>query len=167
MEKSLYNEEAIKKLQKLSEEVNICMFLTKADNREEGCRPMATMKVDDDATIWFFTNDKSSKVDELMKDDEVHLVYSHPGKDSYINLWGTGEVLYDREKIKELWNPMLKAWFPDGIDDPNLCIIKVTPTEAYYWSSDGNKMIEFFKMAASIVTGKRLLDADEGKLSLN
>jgi general stress protein 26 len=45
-------------------------------------------------------------------DQEIHLVYAHPGKDSYLDLWGSGSVVNDREKIKALWNPIVKAWFP-------------------------------------------------------
>ena len=99
-------------------------------------------------------------------DQEIHLVYAHPGKDSYLDLWGSGTVVNDREKIKALWNPIVKAWFPGGVDDPDLCLLKVQPETAYYWDSETAKMVEFIKIIASAVTGKRLAEGAEGNLNL-
>ena len=96
----------------------------------------------------------------------VHLIYSHPGKDSYLDVWGNAEVIDDRKKIKDLWNPIIKAWFPEGSDDPNLCLLKVAPVKAFYWDSTNSKMIEGLKILASIVTGKRLAEGQEGTLEL-
>ena len=70
----------------------------------------------------------------------------------------------DKEKIEELWSPFLKTWFQDGKDDTNLSLIKVTPDNGYYWDTKGNRIINLFKMAASVVTGKDLVDGEEGNL---
>jgi acetylornithine/succinyldiaminopimelate/putrescine aminotransferase len=42
----------------------------------------------------------------------------------------------------------------------------VKPSSAYYWDTEGNKMINFFKMIASAATGKDLIDGKEGNLSV-
>lgn len=166
MEKNLAREEAIKKFKKLVEDINICMFITKP-NSQESSRPMATMKVENDGTLWFFTNRSSGKTGELDFDDNVHLVYAHPGKDSYIDVWGVGEVVYDETKIRELYSPIIKAWFPGGVDDPEICLLSVRPQSVYYWDSGSGKMVEFFKMVASAVTGKRFAEGEEGTLRIN
>ena len=165
MEKNLQDEQATKKLQKLVDEVNVCMFITRPEDQQSS-RPMATIKAEDNGTLWFFTHRSSGKTSEIEIDQDVHLVYSHPGKDSYLDLWGRSSVVTDRAKIKELWNPVVKAWFPNGVDDPDLCLLKVTPETAYYWDSETGKMIEFFKILTSAVTGKRLADGAEGNLDL-
>jgi len=165
MEKNLQDKQAIQKLQKLVNEINICMFITRPED-EQSSRPMATIKADDDGTLWFFTHKSSGKTSEINMDQEIHLVYAHPGKDSYLDLWGSGTVVNDREKIKALWNPIVKAWFPGGVDDPDLCLLKVRPETAYYWDSETAKMVEFFKVIASAVTGKRLAEGAEGNLNL-
>ena len=61
---------------------------------------------------------------------------------------------------------MVKTWFPEGKDDPNLSLIKVSTKSAYYWDTDGNRMINFLKMAASVVTGTNLVSGEEGELKL-
>lgn len=165
MEKNLQDEQALKKLQKLVNEVNICIFITSPEDQQSS-RPMATIKAEDDGTLWFFTHRSSGKTSEIENDKEVHLVYSHPGKDSYLDLWGKGSVINDRQKIKDLWNPIVKAWFPGGVDDPDLCLLKVRPETAYYWDSENAKMVEFLKIVTSAVTGKRLAEGAEGNLNL-
>jgi general stress protein 26 len=165
MEKNLQNEEALKKFKKLVEGINICMFIT--DNKDENhTRPMATIDVEDNGTLWFFTDIRSIKVEEVATTKQVHLAYAHPGKDSYLDVMGTGSVVTDRGIIKSKWKPIVKAWFPNGPEDPNLALLKITPTRMYYWDAETGKMVEFLKMAASIVTGKKLAEGAEGKLSI-
>jgi general stress protein 26 len=167
MEKNLQNEQALDKLRKLVKDIDICMFITNTrPDAETHTRPMATVDVEADGTLWFYTDIRSIKVDEVATDHDVHLVYSHPGKDSYLDIWGTASVVTDREKIKEKWTPMVKAYFSDGADDPKIALLKVLPQDCYYWDNETGKMVYFLKAAASVVTGKRLAEGAEGKLEL-
>lgn len=153
MEKNLQNEEALKKFKKLAEEVNICMFITHSHDDHDHTRPMATVQVDDNGTLWFFTDIRSIKVEEVTQDKEVHLIYSHPGKESYMDVWGRSSIITDRQQVKDKWSPVVKAYFPEGADDPNLALMKVQPTDVYYWEAKTGKMVQFFKMAVAAVTG--------------
>lgn len=166
MEKNLQSEEALRKFKKLVEEINVCMFITNNKSEREHTRPMATIEVDDKGTLWFFTDIRSIKVEEVVTDRSVHLTYAHPGKESYMDVCGRAEVITDRALIKEKWSPIVKAWFPNGSDDPNVALLKVTPTDAYYWEAESGKMVQFLKMAASIVAERPLADGAEGKLRL-
>ncbi|MDQ3846403.1 MAG: pyridoxamine 5'-phosphate oxidase family protein, partial [Bacteroidota bacterium] len=129
-------------------------------------RPMATIEIEDDGTLWFYTDIRSIKVEEVTMDKRVHLVYAHPGKDSYLDVCGTSSIITDSQLIKSKWKPIVKAYFPQGADDPNLALMKVTPYSVYYWESETGKMVQVLKMAASVVTGKRLAEGAEGKLNL-
>lgn len=80
-------------------------------------------------------------------------------------LIGEARIGTNPEKIKELWNPMLKIWF-DGPEDPNVTLIRVTPTDGFYWDTKSGKMIQMVKMLAGMVTGKKLDDSIEGKLGV-
>jgi general stress protein 26 len=167
MEKNLQNEEAVKKFKKLVEEINICMFITNNTDQGEHTRPMATIEVEENGTLWFFTDIRSIKVEEVTMDKQVHLTYAHPGKDSYIDVWGTSSIVTDRQTIKDKWKPVVKAYFPEGAEDPNLALMKIQPTSVYYWESETGKMVQFFKMAAAAVTGKpSIAQSAEGKLAL-
>ena len=167
MEKNLQHEQALEKFTKLVKDVNICMFITNnRSDAETHTRPMATVDVEKDGTLWFYTDIRSIKVDEVTTDHDVHLVYAHPGKDSYLDVWGTATVITDREKIKEKWTPMVKVYFSNGAEDPNLALLQVRPHDCYYWDNETGKMVYFLKAAASVVTGKRLAEGAEGGLEL-
>ena len=74
--------------------------------------------------------------------------------------------MYDKEKIKELWEPIVKTWFQEGTDDPHISVIKVTPKEGYYWDTKHGKLVALAKMVASMVSGKTMDDGIEGKIKL-
>lgn len=165
MEKDLQNEEAVKKFKKLVTDINVCMFIT--NNRDNNhTRPMATIEVEDNGTLWFYTDIRSIKVEEVTTQNKVHLVYAHPGIESYLDVCGTASVITDKQTIKDKWKPIIKAWFPNGVDDPNLALLKVTPTDVYYWDAEMGKMVAFLKIATSAVTGKHLSEGVEGKLNV-
>ncbi|HEY0039061.1 MAG TPA: pyridoxamine 5'-phosphate oxidase family protein [Flavisolibacter sp.] len=168
MEKNLQSTEALEKFKKLVNEINICMFITNNNGDDQShTRPMATIEVEDNGTLWFYTDIRSIKVDEVQNEQEVHLTYAHPGKESYLDVWGSASLVTDRNQIKEKWSPVVKAYFPNGDEDPNLALLKITPSNCYYWESESGKMVQFFKMAVAAATGKpEVAQGATGKLSL-
>ena len=166
MQENLQNKEAVEKFKKLVEDIRVCMFIT-ATNSDEHTRPMSAVNVEDDGTLWFFTDVRSIKVDEVSQERDVHLTFAHPGKESYVDVWGTASVTTDKGLIKEKWTPVVKAWFPKGQEDPNVALLKVKPADVYYWDAESGKMVEFFKMAVAAVTGNpSVADGKEGKLEM-
>ena len=163
---NLNQKEAIDKLKSLVDDIMVCLFCTnlKTDDGST-CRPMTALKVCDQGNIWFFSDKSSDKNKAIAADKDVQLFFSHPGKSSYLVVNGEAEIILDKTKIEELWSPMAKIWFKEGKDDPNISIIKVTPTTAYYWDTEGNSMINFLKMAASVVTGTNLVNGKEGTIT--
>jgi len=164
---NLNNKEAIDKLKTLVDDIIICLFCTdlKTDDGST-CRPMSAIEVCDQGNIWFFSEKDSDKNKAIASDKNVQLFFSHPGKGSYLVVNGEAQIILDKTKVEELWTPVAKIWFKEGKDDPNISIIKVTPTTAYYWDTDGNRMINFIKMVASVVTGKNFVDGEEGSITL-
>ena len=165
--KDLNNKEAIDKLKSLVEDIMICLFCTdlKTDDGSTS-RPMSAIKVCDQGNIWFFSEKDSDKNKAIANDKNVQLFFSHPAKGSYLVVNGEAEIILDKTKIEELWTPVAKIWFKEGKEDPNISIIKVTPTTAYYWDTNGNRMINFIKMVASVVTGTNLLNGEEGTITV-
>lgn len=166
MEKNLSNEEALNKFVTLVKDIETCMFITNTSEEHDHTRPMATVDVDEDGTLYFFTDIRSIKVEEVSMHKRVHLVYAHPGKESYLDVWGKAQVLTDRGLIAEKWSPIVRAYFPQGKDDPNIALLKVRPHDVYYWSAEAGKMVSFLKMAVSAITGKRPDQAASGDLNL-
>lgn len=162
----LQDQEAIEKFRELVKDVNICMFTTLDQNNDLSSRPMFTSSVDEEGNVWFFTNEFSEKINEVSKDNLVHLIYSHPAKNIYVDVEGTCSLIIDRKKMEELWNSELKNWFPQGLEDPKICLIKVATQQAHFWNHSASKMGLLFQMIRSIAKGDQYKETEKGKLDL-
>ena len=166
MEKNLTNTEAIEKFLHLVNEIRICMFIT--DTKEnDHTRPMATVSTDQDGTLWFFTDIRSIKVEEIDQENSVHLVYADPGKSKFLDVWGNARIITDNTTVTDKWSPIMKAWFPQGPADPNIALLKVSPTDVYYWDSESARMVSFLKIAMKAFVDKDINEGVEGNLKLH
>lgn len=164
--KNLSDTEAIEKIQDIARDADICLFATNLTRLPISARPMSTQKVDDDGNLWFLSSKSSEHNKDIAMDNRVQLFYSHKGSSEYLSVYGEATILVDREIAKELWNPIVKAWFPEGVDDPELTIIKVVPSDAYYWDTKNNKTVSLLKIIAGAITGKTMDDGVKGKISV-
>ena len=164
--KNLVDTNAIEKIRDLATDANICHFVTKLSSIPLSSRPMATQKVDDEGNIWFLSDKESDKNHDILEDERVQLFYSANSNYEYLSVYGTAEIIFDKEKIHEMWTSMAKAWFPGGEDDPAISLIKVMPEYGYYWDTKNNKIVSLFKIAKSMVTGETDDDGIEGTLKV-
>ena len=147
------NSDQIEKLGELIGDIKMAMLTTIDEDGSLRSRPMATSKAEFDGDLWFFTRATSTKVNEIDKHVEVNLSYADPGKNSYVSVSGKGETLRDKAKAKELWNPILKAWFPDGLEDPELALLRVKVEKAEYWDSPSSKVVQLIGFVKAVTTG--------------
>jgi general stress protein 26 len=164
--KNLSNEEAIKKIKDLVDDIKTCMFCTNVENIPFNTRPMATLQVDDEGNLWFFSETASGKNDEIKNDDTVQLLYAKSSDSKFLTITGKATLTKDKGKIEELWTPMAKEWFPEGKDDPNISVIKITPGDAYYWDTINGKMITLLKIAKGAITGNPSNVGVEGEINV-
>lgn len=68
--------------------------------------------------------------------------------------------------MKELWKPFLKAWFPKGLDDPDLALLKVTVTEAEYWDTSSSPVVHAVGLAKALVKGETYQPGEHEKIDL-
>lgn len=165
MEKDLRDTEAIKKLKSLGEDIRFCMYTTFGNGRIDS-RPMTTLDIDESGNVWFFTSRNTDIGKETNWGENVTLIYADPKNNSYLSVAGQASIVKDEQKKEELWNPMTKAWFPGGKEDPDLVLLKVTTDEAAYWDSNSSRMVVFFSMLKAAVTGTTPDGGDHGKLDL-
>lgn len=166
MEKNLQANEALKKLQHMVNDIRTCMMITSGKTGARASRPMAAVDTDHMGNIWFFTSQHSNKVKDIELDHFVQLVFAHPGKDSYLDVRGRANIITDTVSVKEKWTPMVKAWFPGGIDDPDICLLQIKTDEVHYWDTENSKMVQVLKAALSIVAGKPLVEGVHGELNV-
>ena len=162
----LHNKEAVAKIKELVKSANTCFFCTHLKKDEPfTTRPMSVQEVDDDGNLWFLSSTDSNKNEELKNNDSVQLLFQGDPHTDFMSLFGTATISKEKQKIDELWNPLAKTWFTEGKDDPRISVIKVKPTDGYYWDTKHGKIIAFAKIAAGAVLGKTLDDSIEGKIT--
>ena len=162
---NLYEKEAIEKLKELADRIDFCLFCT-GEKLPVACRPMSTLKVDDDGFLYFFSSARSAKNKAVEDKDTVQLLYTNPQKFEFMDVYGSATVTRDMTLIDELWEDIHTAWFPEGKDDPTLTVIIVKPEMGYYWDTKAGVMVSFLKIITAAATGKTMDGGIEGELSL-
>ncbi|HRN98121.1 MAG TPA: pyridoxamine 5'-phosphate oxidase family protein [Flavobacterium sp.] len=148
MEIDNFKTESVKKLKEMALNIDICMFCTQLDHQPIAARPMSCNDVDDHGNLWFLSDARSQKNLDIKQDDAVQLFFSKIPDSQYLSVYGRASVYTDRQTVSEHWEPIAKAWW-DNADDPNITVIKVTPTDAYYWDTKDGKAVAFIKWAAN------------------
>lgn len=143
----------LEKVAELVEEIKFAMLTTLEEDGSLHSRPMSTVQMDADGNLWFFTSVTSPKVEDAENHRQVNLSYARIDKQDYLSICGTSRIVRDREKMKELWTPWVKAWFPDGVEDPNLALLRITIRDAQYWDAPGNVVKRMYGLAKAIATG--------------
>ena len=130
------NEESIRRLGELLEDFDTAM-LTTLQSRDGSLhsRPMMAQKAPFDGVLWFFSKFSSAKVDEIRGGSQVNLAYSAPSEGRYLSVSGAAYVIRDRMRMESLWSEMYRAWFPRGLDDPDLVLLRVDVNEADVWDA--------------------------------
>ena len=147
-------------------DIRIAMMTTRDDTGHLRSRPMATHDIDVDGTLWFFTKEHSPKVDEIESiENDINLSYMSTNQNLFVSVSGKAVLVKDKAKINELWNPLLKAWFPQGLDDPELALLKVTIDQAEYWDAPSNRMIQVIGVIKAAITGKEYKPGEHGKMN--
>lgn len=163
----LQGQDAVKRIQDMVKQVQTCFFCSAVSTGESsGARPMTVQKVDDEGNLWFLSANDSHKDREIASDPAVALYFQASEHSGFLHLKGHATIATDRAKIKELWEPIMKTWFTEGEDDPRISVIKVAPTEGYYWDNKHGNFVAGIKMLIGAAIGKTLDDSIEGELDV-
>lgn len=163
-DKNLYHEEAVKKMKMLVDHNSLCMFTTMLEQQPLTSRPMSVRKISDEGDFWFLSSIDSNKNIEVGVDDRVQLFFANASDSEFMSVYGKATIFTDKGIIEELWNQIAKTWFIEGIDDPTLSAIKVSPLHADYWDTKHGKMVSLLKIAISSVSGAAMDDGESGTM---
>jgi general stress protein 26 len=138
-------------------DIRFAMLTTRHSNGHLHSRPVTTQNssIDEDANLWFFMSRSGEPVADLIAEPTVNVAYADPGSDSYVSVSGTAAVVEDMAKKQQLWSKMAEAWFPKGVNDPDLALVRVQITHANYWDVKDSKIVQLLKMAKAAMTGTK------------
>ena len=164
-QKDLFSTEAREKIKELAGKAKSCFFCTNIEtNKPFDTRPMAIQKVDDQGAVWFLSSDDSFKNEDIKRNPYVQLLFQGSQHSDFLSLYGKATISKDKSKIKELWTPIAKTWFTEGVDDTRITVINVTPESGHYWDTKHGSIVSFAKILAGAIIGKTMDDGIQGQL---
>lgn len=147
-------EAKIEKVRELIGDIDFAMLTTVRPDGSLHSRPMAAQGGEFDGVLWFFTSVSSHKVDDVESNHRVNVAFASPDEQKYISLSGEAQLVRDRARIEELWNPFYTAWFPEGVDDPDVALLRVEVDSAEYWEGRSSTVAHIIGLAKAALTGK-------------
>jgi len=132
-------------------DLKFAMLTTEDDQGRLHSRPMAVLEAEEAGVLWFFTARSTRKARDLVGHARVNLAFIGGGQDTFLSVAGDARLVDDPGKARDLWSPMMKAWFPQGVDDPDLILLRVDVEEAEYWDMTSKKMVSLFHLAKALV----------------
>lgn len=144
------------KLWELIKGIRFGMLVHRTTSGMLHAHPLTTQSktLNEQSELHFFIPKDGELYERLQTEGQVNLSYADPGADSYVSLSGDASFSDDKALKESLWSPAAKAWFPEGVDDPNLALLVVRAHHAEYWDVKASKMVQLLKMAKAVVTGK-------------
>jgi len=140
-----------KKLGELIKGIPTAMLGTVDSHGRLRSRPMMTQEAEFNGDLWFFSSKEIGKLEELERDSRVNVIYSDTRQNRFVSISGHAEMTQNQNKIEELWSPALFAWFPKGMTDPSIVLLKVHVEEAEYWDSPSSAMVTLIGFAKAVL----------------
>jgi len=152
---------SLDELWELVEGIEVAMLTTRRADGHMVSRPMATQKRAAGADFWFATLQGMPKVDEISAEPKVNLSYYKDRTREWVSVSGEAQISRDRAKIRELWAPDWKLWFPDeggrkdgGAEDPRIVLIGVRAISAQYMTLEKPQALVLFDIVTAKLRGE-------------
>lgn len=135
------------------EKVGVCMLTTRSAAGLRA-RPLEARPDRDAGVIWFVTDLRSGKEQEIESEHDVGLTFVDVQAKAYLSVTARAEVRRDHAKTAEIWKTTDSMWW-SGPDDPNVCALLVKPSTAELWDGPASKAVAVFEFAKARLTGEK------------
>ena len=115
-----------------------------------GClraRPLEARADREAGIIWFVTDVRGTKDDEIDAAHDIGLVFIAERDRAYLSITGRAFVTRDSAKAKKIWRKTDDTWFADGPDDPNVRLLRIEPITAELWDGPSSAAAVVFEFA--------------------
>jgi len=102
-----------------------CALITLDENDTPMVRTMDPFLPENDFTVWFGTNPKSRKVNQIKKNPKVTLYYLDKDASGYVVIHGTAQLVDDQKEKEKRWKDEWEAFYPNKTE--GYILIKVIP----------------------------------------
>lgn len=145
-------ESEINSLAALVDGIDIVMVTTTAKDGRLVSRPLRTQQMETDGDLWFITSRSSHKVEEIKQHPQVNVAYASQSGNTYVSVAGKASLVFDKAKLHALWSPAAQLFYPDGKDDPDLCLLRVKMESVEYWDGPSGMLGKALYLVMAAVT---------------
>jgi general stress protein 26 len=145
---------------KMVDDIEVAMMTTRRHDGHLESRAMATQKRAAGADLWFVAAEGSGKLRSLEADPHVNLSYYKDRTREWISVSGLATISRDRQKIRELYAPDWKIWFPDEgdprngtPDDPRFVLIGIDIHAAVFLEANKPQAVVLFELVKGWLMG--------------
>ena len=123
-------------------DIDFAMLSTRTQGGAIASRPMSNNRqVTFAGDSFFFSLDDTRTVSDIAHDPQVGLGYQGKAgmlgmRPFFVAVEGKAELIRDKARFAEHWNPDLDRWFEQGVDTPGLSLIKVAAKRLHYWDGE-------------------------------
>lgn len=157
--------EGLGKLWPMIRSIRVAM-LTTWDGDHLRSRPMHAHIDEATGELCFFTRLDSGKTREARRYDEVNVAFADNTGKTWVSVSGRARIDLDDDSVRKFWSPMAAAWFPEGLDDPELALLRVEPEAAEYWDVEASAMRYFWEVSKANLTGEPPAIGQSGRIEL-
>jgi general stress protein 26 len=104
--------------------------------------------------IWIVTDVRSGKEHEIETEHDVGLTFVDAKDKAYLSLTARAEARRDHAKAAAIWRSSDNLWW-NGPDDPNVCVLRITPLVAELWDGPASTAIAAFEVVKARLTGEK------------
>jgi len=156
--------EDVERVWKLMEKIGVCMLASR-DGERIRSRPMSARPRQAENVVYFLTDRRGHKDEEVTQDEHVCLSFAKPEDGKFLTVTGVARLSNDGALIRELWDAAAEARW-SGPDDPGVRVIAVTPEDAQFWEGP-HGIVATFQMVVAAATAAPPVMGDQRKVDLH
>jgi general stress protein 26 len=145
---------ALAELGRLIDGIAVAMVTTRTDDDHLVSRPMLLELLEADGSLTFLTHLSSDKVRQIERDPRVNIAFVSAKGDRYVSVSGIATSTHDPERMKALWKPTYRAWFPGGAEDPDSAIFSVRIEIIDSWDVPTSRLVRVWCAVKALATGQ-------------
>jgi general stress protein 26 len=155
------------KIRELLPQFKSAMLITAGDAGVH-TRPMGLLGQAGDfhGTLWFITDDRSRKVADLAASAHAAVAFQNDDAGVYLHLDGRAAQSHDRARLAQVYTPIQRTWFPAGLDDPHMTLIRFEVDRGEFWDARAGTLGVLVAFAKAVGTGTPGDAGDSGHLKL-
>ena len=129
-------------------------------------RPLEARADRDAGLIWFVTDVRGAKDDEINADQDIGLIFIDADGRGYLSITGRASMARDAAKAKEIWKKTDDIWLQGGPDGPNVRVLRVDPITAELWDGPSSAAGAAFEFAKARLTGEKPNPGENRKVTV-